>query len=220
MSGREGLWLLARRLCLVLACATLGLFAMTARSVVSGQNELEAAERAFDAGDLRQAVVHARRSASWWVPGAPHVQRAYERLNVIARGAEAAGQPEVALLAWSAVRGAALEGAHPLREPPPELAVAELAIARLQASALLQRNDGQQPHTERDLLRRLRVESGPSALWLGVLGLGFLLVIAGLAWLALRGVSAAGDTVPRQLLLGAVLTLVGAACWTLAAYQA
>jgi hypothetical protein len=93
-------------------------------------------------------------------------------------------------------------------------------MARLQASALLQREGGQQPHTERDLLRRLQSGSGPNALWLGVFGLGFVLVIAGLAWLALRGVSAAGHSVPRQLLFGAALTLVGAACWTLAAYQA
>src|SRR4051812_10498827 len=104
--------------------------ALCARAIVEGQAELNASDAAFDKGELAGAIEHARRSATAYVPGAPHVQLAYERLRAIALGAEAAGQPVVALAAWQAVRSAALETRHLSTPRAAELSQANQNLAR------------------------------------------------------------------------------------------
>jgi len=85
---------------------------LSARVIWEGQSELAVSDAAFDRGDLTSSLDHARQSATLYAPGARHVQRAYERLLALAQGAEAAGQPKVAFLAWQAIRSAALESRH------------------------------------------------------------------------------------------------------------
>jgi hypothetical protein len=101
------------------------------RAVQRGELELAASERAFDAGQVERALQHARRAAADYVPGAEHVDRAYDRLRAIARGAELARDPELARLAWSAVRGAAWESRHLWQPRAAELAEADAELARL-----------------------------------------------------------------------------------------
>ena len=85
---------------------------MTYRAVRDGNQALRASDLAFNRGDLADAVLHARRAATAYAPGAPHTRAARERLRAIAVGSEAAGDAETARLAWGALRAAALETRH------------------------------------------------------------------------------------------------------------
>src|SRR6478735_3616063 len=77
----------------LLAFLTVLMFALfSARVILEGESELSASDAAFDRGELGSALDHARRGATLYAPGAPHVDRAYERMNALATGAEAAGQ--------------------------------------------------------------------------------------------------------------------------------
>ncbi len=98
-----------QRLALLAFLSVLIFAAFSARVILEGESELSASDAAFDRGELASALDHARRAATLYAPGAPHVERAYERLNALALGAEAAGQPKIAFLAWQATRSAALE---------------------------------------------------------------------------------------------------------------
>jgi hypothetical protein len=198
----------------VLICA-----ALSARVILEGQTELAASDAAFDQGELRPALEHARRSATLYAPGAPHVQRAYERLTAIALGAEAAGQPKVAFLAWQDVRSAALESRHVWISHPAELERANQNLSRLEAIAR-GTPGADQGKVEEQALARLNEDSAPSPGWLALLGAGFLLALLGLALFALQGLDRAGKVSVRRAQLGVVLFAIGAACWTIAAYKA
>ncbi len=105
--------------------ASLGLVAFVLFFVVSGlslvsrgQEEMSLSDQAFDDGDLRKSIFHARKAALAFVPGAPHVQQAYERLEAIGRGAEAQGDEALARIAWEALRGAVEQTDYPGRPIP------------------------------------------------------------------------------------------------------
>ncbi len=207
----SGTWL--RRLSLVLALGVLVVGVLTARAVIEGQSELERSKAAFDEGKLADAVLHARRAAVAYAPGAPHVALAYDRLRVIARGSEAAGDPQTARLAWGAIRSAAIETRHVLSPREAEREEAERQLARLAAEA----------HPAPPSAAARRPDSGASApqpFWAGTLALGFALLLAGLAFISLRGVERDGTIRWLPLLAGLGVSLAGAACWTIALYWA
>lgn len=193
--------------------------ALSARVILEGRAELAASDAAFDQGELRPALEHARRSATLYAPGAPHVDRAYERLTAIALGAEAAGQPKLAFLAWQGVRSAALESRHIWISRSAELERANQNLSRLEALAS-GAGDLEQGKVERQALSRLNQDSAPDPSWIAVLGAGFLLALAGLALFAFQGVERSGRVSVRRAQLGVVLFVIGAACWTIAAYKA
>jgi hypothetical protein len=207
-----GVWL--RRgsaLCLLVVLAGA---VLTARVVTEGEAELERSDAAFDRGDLRTAVLHARRAAIFYAPGAPHVGAAYARLAAVATGAEAAGQVDVARLAWGAIRGAALETRHLSTPRQADLDRANANLARLSEA------DSEVRAPAGSALARLTKDEVPRGPWVLVLGLGFGLLTAGLALVAGKGVSREGVASPRWLLVATFLVILGALCWTLAAYRA
>ncbi len=193
--------------------------ALTARVVLEGQAELVKSDAAFNAGDLRPALEHARRSATLYAPGAPHVDRAYERLTAIALGAEAAGQPKTAFLAWQAERSAALESRHLWVAHASELERANQNLARLEVLAR-GASDAESGKLEQQAQRRLDADSAPDPAWIAVLGAGFLLALGGLGLFSFQGVDRAGRISPRRAQLGVALFAIGAACWAFAAYKA
>jgi hypothetical protein len=193
--------------------------ALTARVVLDGAAELAASDAAFDRGELVPSLDHARRSATLYAPGAPHVTRAYERLIAIAIGAEASGQPKVAFLAWQAVRSAALESRHVWLPQQSELNRANQNLARLEALAR-DTSDTDHSKTQAQALSRLDADDAPAPVWIAVLGLGFLLALVGLALSAFRGLDPSGKVSLGRARLGLLLLAIGAACWTLAAYKA
>lgn len=189
----------------------------TARAVLDGQREVAASDAAFDASDLHGAIQHARRAASAYAPGAPHVQRGYDRLLAIARGAEASGQPDVALLAWQAQRAAVLESASLFQPFPGRLDEANRNLARLQAARTA-------PAAERgELAKRLfqtaqaRGEGRPP--WGALLAFGLLVAALGLAWFASSGVAGNGQIQWRGGRWGILTVALGAALWAAAAFH-
>lgn len=216
---RLGSWL--RGIALGLLLAVLALAVLTARAVIEGKDEMRESDRAFNAGDLRGATAHARRAAVLYAPGAPHVSVAYARLTAIAIGSEAANNPEMAILAFSAVRGAALETRHVWIPYRAELERANLGLARLEAR-------GQSPlvpvgtpeQIQQRALLALERDDAPRAPWVIGLLFGFALALSGLVVTVLRGVGMDGRLVPARARLGLALSLIGAACWTIAAYKA
>jgi hypothetical protein len=212
-----GLWL--RRVALGLTVTLLALAVLTARVVYDGERELRLSDAAFDRGDVRAATVHARRAAALYVPGAPHIGPAYARLTAIAVGAEAAGDQVVAKRAWGAVRGAALETRHLWVVRSSELDEANRNLARLESLADRASGPGA-ARAMQEALGRLRQDDAPRTPWVAALVLGFLLAAVGLALVGWRGVTADGQIVLGNAKLGLVLAVIGAACWTLAAYRA
>jgi hypothetical protein len=193
--------------------------ALTARVILDGGSELAASNAAFDRGELVPSLEHARRSATLYAPGAPHVALAYERLIAIAIGAEAAGQPKIAFLAWQAVRSAALESRHVWLPRQSELDRANQNLARLEALAR-DASDTDHSKTQTQALSRLEADDAPAPVWIAVLGVGFLLALVGLALSASRGLDPSGKISVGRARLGLLLLAIGAACWTLAAYKA
>ncbi len=193
--------------------------ALTARVVLEGQAELAKSDASFDSGDLRPALEHARRSATLYAPGAPHVDRAYERLTAIALGAEASGQPKLAFLAWQAERSAALESRHLWIAHTSELERANQNLARLEVSAR-GATDAESGKLEQQAQGRLADDNAPDPAWIAVLGAGFLLALGGLGLFSFQGVDRAGHVSPRRAQLGVALFVLGAACWAFAAYKA
>lgn len=183
----------------------------TARTVFDGRGDLERSTEAFNRGDLHAAILFARRSASAYVPGAPHVDAAYARLRAIALGAESSGDKETAQLAWGAVRSAALESRHfwiP-RQGDLETATRRLELLSL-PTASAELRGGRVPV----------VEVSPRPLWSLLLALGFLLSIAGLASLGFYAARPDGTFRRERALLGLGLALSGIACWTISLYWA
>jgi hypothetical protein len=216
MSAARGL---LQRLSLLAFLVVLIGAALTARVILDGGAELAASNAAFDRGELVPSLEHARRSATLYAPGAPHVTLAYERLIAIAIGAEAAGQPKVAFLAWQAVRSAALESRHVWLPRQSELDRANQNLARLEALAR-DPTEADQSKTQTQALSRLVADDAPAPAWILVLGVGFLLSLVGLALSAARGLDASGKLSLGRARLGLLLLAIGAACWTLAAYKA
>jgi hypothetical protein len=206
-----GEWL--RRAALGMLLAVLVVAGLTAKVVVEGEAALAKSDAAFDRGDLRESILFARRAAVLYAPGAPHVGAAYARLGAIAVGAEATNQADVALQAWGAVRGAALETRHVWTPRSADLARANASLARLSAG------DATAPSRER-MARILARDDAPRAGWVLVLAAGFALFTAGLALAALGGLSAEGRPAPRKLAVSVLIALAGVACWTLAVYRA
>ncbi len=201
--------------------------AITARLVLEGERALAASDRAFDQGDVRTATLQARAAAIAYVPGAPHVDAAYERLIAIATGAEATGDRELAAAAWRAVRAAGNETRHLWVGRAAEVARANQNLARLEALTTEAPADlGAETAAER--LARLEAEASgvlaqeatPRAPWLVVLSVAFALAIGGCLVVATRGVAPDGTLVPAGLRWGVVVFVIGAACWTVAAVAA
>jgi len=207
-----GLGIMLRRAALLSLLGVLVLAALTARMIVEGEAELKSSDAAFDRGDLPEAILHARRAATFYAPGAPHVVAAFERLRAIALGAEGAGDAAMARRAWGAVRSAAIEVRHVLSPFEPELGVANENLARLNAAAA---------GTDRQTaMKPLARDDAPRAPWVLVLGLGFGLFSASLVVAARRGIAPTGEISRKALFLAGLLALFGVAFWTFAVYRA
>lgn len=189
----------------------------TARAVLDGEREIAASDVAFDANELHGAIQHARRAASAYAPGAPHVERGYARLLAIARGAEASGQPEIATLAYQAQRAAVLESASVVQPFPERLDEANRNLARLAAMKA-------GPEPERAAVAKRLFEAAeqrsPDRFPFGaLLPAGLLLAAIGVAWFA-RSALAPGGQISWLRGRWAILSFaLGAALWALGAFH-
>ena len=204
----------------VLIVGVIALGTMTYRAVLDGTAELAASDLAFNRGDLAGAVLHARRSATAYAPGAPHTRAAVARLRAVAVGSEAAGDPETARLAWGALRAAALETRHVTVPYDAELREANERLERLSSKAATPAEPAQREQAERDLRERLARVPGPPPWASALLGTGFVLALGGLVVVAARGLTRDGRIVRQKLGIGLAVFLAGALLWAIAVYRA
>jgi hypothetical protein len=188
--------------------------ALTARIVADGEAALSKSDAAFDKGDLRDAILFARRAAVLYAPGAPHVSAAYARLRAVALGAESTGQLEIARQAWGATRGAALETRHFVTPRELDLERANASLARLAGV-----NDATGAAREK-MAKVLARDDAPEAPWVLLLGAGFALFAAGLVSFVSAGVAPSGEVSQRAIWISALVTAAGVACWALAVLRA
>lgn len=188
----------------------------TLRAVLDGERELAASDAAFDANDLHAAIQHARRAASAYAPGAPHVERGYQRLRAVARGAEATGQTDLAVLAWHAERASVLESASFFQPFPERLEEANRNLARLSA---LGAGVGSEPAQAAPRLFKLAQARSAQRFPAGaLLALGLLLSGMGLGWFAARALGPQGRIEWSRGRWGIVTLGLGASLWALGAF--
>ncbi|MBA3464272.1 MAG: hypothetical protein H0T46_30245 [Deltaproteobacteria bacterium] len=188
-----------KRALIVVGIVLAGLGALGIRVVVEGRRALAAGDDAAREGRMTDAIAGWEAAARWYLPFAPHVDDAYERLIYLA-GSEHA----FALAAWRAVRSAALATRTLWTPHADDLMTANAQIAELASrdpeGALAAGPDAAARkawHTE-----RLARDPGPSrgGVFLAVLGIG--------AWLAGIGMVIRG---PAKL--GAAVTVLGLIGW-------
>lgn len=203
----------------VWAAAAIALFGAvaTARAHWDGQRELAASDAAFDANDLRGAIEHARRAASAYVPGAPHVEHGYARLRAVARGAEATGRPELAMLAYQAQRAAVLESASLWQPFPGRLEEANRNLSRLAAAKTAA--EGEHAETARRLFQQAQAEGGAHGGLGALLAAGLFVAAAGLAGFAGRALLPEGRIDWVRGRWGVAAFVAGVALWAAAAFH-
>jgi hypothetical protein len=120
--------------------AAIALSMVTVRVLWSSRVEWRAAEAALATGEVPLAVDHFGRAARLHAPGNPWCRRSLDRLDELARRAEAAGDVAAALSAWRELRSSVLatRGAwtpHQERLAPVDARIAELS-ARSESPSL------------------------------------------------------------------------------------
>jgi hypothetical protein len=203
---------------LVVLVTALG--AMTYRAVREGNEALRESDRAFHRGNLADAVLHARRAATAYAPGAPHTRAARERLRAVAVGSEAAGDLDTAYLAWGALRSAALETRHVTVPYAEELREATERLRVLQLKERSAPDEKRRSESAQKLERDYAGIPGPAAWASALLAVGFLLAIGGLVLVAVRGLTREGRVVWQRLAPGLGAFGVGALLWAIAVYFA
>jgi hypothetical protein len=190
--------------------------APAARVVVEGSREERASETALAAGDMAGATVHARRAAMAYVPFAPHVGRAYQRLRTIALDAETRGNPDAALFAWRAVRSASIGSSWLLPAAARERRAADTAIARLSAMTLaasLPAHRAIPPDTARRYAQMLATDAVPARGRIAVL-LGGLAALVAAVIFGINGALSADGRIDLSKAKGAAaLAIVGCVGW-------
>ena len=212
-TGRAVLSLLSWSLCVLLLFGGIA----TLRAVLDGEREVRESDAAFDANDLHASIQHARRAASAYAPGAPHVRRGYERLLAIARGAESTGQPDIAMLAWQAQRAAVLESGSLLRPFPERLEEANRNLARLEAVKV--GAEATRPERAGRLFKQAQDRSTEQLPWGSLLAVGLLAAAVGLAWFARRALAQNGRIHWLEGRWGLLVFACGSALWALAAFR-
>jgi hypothetical protein len=165
----------------------------------------------FDQGRLRESLVYARRAASLYAPGLPHIRSADARLDAIASGAESGRLPKIALLAWQAIRSSELLRPFGMGRTQARLALANRRLTDLLAA---NGNDGAWATEERNsaqLLAELEARSRENRLsaWGQLLSVG--VVFAGLVAMA-TGIERRG-LLSSRVYWGAAVGLLGAIGW-------
>jgi hypothetical protein len=156
---------------------------VTAREVTAGRDEVAAADVASQRSDWAEAIVHARAAAETVAPGNPWPERGRLRLEAIGHDAEARGDDATALLAYGAMRAAALATRAPGTGSDRWRQKAEEGLARV-ASA---RRDVAAPQAAAGAMLDALHDNEPPGTWtlaaLAAAGLAMLGGLTRLAWL-------------------------------------
>lgn len=199
------------------AIAAAALAVLATRAVWEGRGALARGDAAAAAGEVEDAIRHWRRAARWYLPLAPHVGAAYERLEAAGAAAEQAGDRDNALAAWRGVRSAALATRSFYVPHRDRLEAANRRIATLMAAAEGPAADPESSAAEREAwhLSLLERPVGPSVGWSLVAIAGFALWIGGAFWFAWCGISTSDRLVRRVAARSGLMVVVGLFVWLL-----
>ncbi|MBL9020055.1 MAG: hypothetical protein JNL83_38070 [Myxococcales bacterium] len=186
---------------LAAAIAIAAIGACAVRVVVEGRGALAAGDTALAEGRIADAIAGWETAARWYLPAAPHVDGAYDRLRALA-----AADHRHALAAWRAVRSAAL-ATRGLWQPHAD----DLAAANAQIAELASRDPEGALSAGADAaarkafhVERLARSTGPAP------GGVFLAVLGILAWLTGIGVALRGPVKP-----GVAVAAMGTIGWVI-----
>lgn len=219
-----------QRILLVVALVLAGLGALAVRVVVEGRSALAQADAALARGAPAEAIRGFEAGARWYLPLAPHVDEAYDRLRELM----AANDPAVAMAAARAIRAAARATTGLWTPHAEDLAAADRRIAELSARDPEAAPAGNTTAARESwYLNRLARDSRPSTGAAVVAALGILLWIGGFLVLVRRGLDDAGAPEPadrrraarlplrrRPALVAAAMIVVGLVCWAAGLYNA
>ena len=187
---------MTKRLAMAVAalCAVSVLGAAGARETAIGRDSVAAADAAAAKSDWPEAIARARAAAEALVPGSPWPERGFRRLESLGHDAEARGDDPTALLAYGAMRTAALETrAVGSRTAHWQLA-AEEGLARVASSS---KETAAARLSAESMLAALRDETAPSTGRFAVLAAAAVAMISGLGFLAVGAVRGPGARVAR-----------------------
>jgi len=206
---------LRRGLAQGLALAGFCLAVVVVRVVASGRAELRAGEAALARGDTEEATARLRRAARWYAPLSPYPRRALDRLEDLARQAEAAGDVRAARLAWEAERAAIL-GTRSVYTPFAE----RLEPANRKIAALLAREEGERADPGHSEAQRvawhyalLARDDAPRVGFAVLALLGFVGWVLGALGFIYRGVGDDDKLRPRAALWSAAVVIAGYAAF-------
>jgi hypothetical protein len=211
-----------RKILIGLAIAGFCLGVIVSRAVWEGRDALAQGDEAATKGDYPEAIAHWRRAARWYVPLAPHVGGAYDRLERLAGQAEDNGDIAIALSAWRGVRGSILATRSFFTPQSDRLEPANRAIARLMATQEMAAGGGDRSaEAWRDWHYQLLVrDEAPSVGWSIVALLGFALWIGGAFGFALRGLTEDDRLAVRRAAIAGGCVAAGLVIWLLGLYNA
>jgi hypothetical protein len=200
---------------IAIVVAVLGLVAV--RVVIEGRRALAAGDAALAQKHTHDAIAAWETAARWYLPLAPHVDEAYERLLQIAKT-----DPALALLAWRAVRRAATATRSLWTPHSDDLAAANAMIATLSAQNPEGAPAAGTTVAEKSayFAARLAEDRRPSTGFAALAILGILSWVAGIGVVVRRGVDAKGALVKRPALVGIALSVVGIVGWAVGLYNA
>lgn len=209
---------------ILIVCGVIGLClgVVVTRAVWEGRSALHDGDDAAARGDIHEAIAQWRRAARWYVPLAPHVGDAYDRLETAAQTAEKAGDLTTALEAWRGIRGSILATRSFYTPESGRLEPANHNIARLMAKVEGNTVDTGSTEAQRQAFHYALLErdESPSVFWAVVALLGFALWIGGAFGFALRGVSAEDRLVRRAAALSGAAVAIGLVIWLVGLYKA
>ena len=168
----------------------------TVRELNIGRDEVAAADAAAAQSDWPDTIGHARAAAEALVPGSPWPERGLRRLEAVGHDAEVRGDDETALLAYGAMRTAALATRAIGWSGARWRKAAEGGLARVAAA----RKDSSAPRvTPESMLDALRTSETPATSTLATLAASAFAMITGFARLALFGAEGRGGYAARLL---------------------
>jgi hypothetical protein len=155
----------------------------TGHELAVGRAAIAAADAAAARSDWPEVIVQARSAAEAMMPGSPWPQGGYRRLEAVGHDAEARGDDATALLAYGAMRTAALETRAPGHGGERWRGIAEDGLARVAASS---------KHVQKvrpdAVIAALRQDGSPSTWRLTLLAVSAIATFGALASLALGGI--------------------------------
>jgi hypothetical protein len=192
---------------------------VTVRQLQTGRVELDLADAAAQKSDWPLSIAHARSAAESIAPGSPWPERGWSRLEAMGHDAEARGDDETALLAYGAMRSAALATRGPFSSGSRRRAQAEDGLARVAASVRSGRGIGSgsasaqtDPRAAAEgMLDALRESEPPATALLSAMALSALAMIGGLGRLAWLGQEAARARVAQAVAALGLLTYAAVA---------